>query len=176
MEHQSALVILVPEAEPLVAPFRSKYDSSAADGLPGHITINYPFLSPDDNSAGTYESLRRLFSEYPSFGFSLVALKRFPAALYLEPSPAQPFTDLIRAVVNLFPQSPPYGGMFDDIVPHLTVAVAEDADVLEGVSRQFVVACNGKLPIQATASEVWLVDNALGRWTRRHSFPLAEAS
>jgi hypothetical protein len=35
--NESALV--VPEAEPLVKPFRDRYDPSAAAGVPAHITL-----------------------------------------------------------------------------------------------------------------------------------------
>jgi len=38
-----AIVVLVPEAETLVEPFRKIFDPSAAKGMPAHITINYPF-------------------------------------------------------------------------------------------------------------------------------------
>lgn len=45
-EPQSALVVLVPEAEELVAPFRAAYDAAAAAGMPAHVTILFPFASP----------------------------------------------------------------------------------------------------------------------------------
>ena len=44
---ESALVILVPEAEPLVRPFRHRFDPSAALGVPAHITLLYPFIAPE---------------------------------------------------------------------------------------------------------------------------------
>jgi hypothetical protein len=39
----TALIILVPEAEALVKEFRDKYDHSAAEGMPAHVTVLYPF-------------------------------------------------------------------------------------------------------------------------------------
>ena len=39
---ESALVVLVPEAERLVKPFCERYDPSAAAGVPAHITLLYP--------------------------------------------------------------------------------------------------------------------------------------
>jgi hypothetical protein len=42
--YESALVILVPEAEAVVGRLRQRYDLSAAVGMPTHITLNYPFL------------------------------------------------------------------------------------------------------------------------------------
>ena len=44
MSTETALVVLVPEAEAIVGRLRQRYDPSAAVGMPAHITINYPFL------------------------------------------------------------------------------------------------------------------------------------
>jgi len=170
---QSVLVIPVPEAEPLVAPFRNRYDSSAADAMPAHITINAPLLPGVKIDSGIIKTLARKFSDHQSFDFSLTAINRFPGVLYLEPDPDRPFRDLIEAVVKEFPQSPPYEGKFGDVPPHLTVAVAVDKDTLDEIDRQFAVACAGKLPIRASAREVWLMDNRDIRWIRRVSFRLA---
>jgi hypothetical protein len=171
---QSILVILVPEAEPLVSPFRSKHDKSAADGMPAHITINYPFLPTEEDKSGAISGLKNLFSGYLSFSYSLSAIKHFSGVIYLEPSPVQFFIDLIKAVTRQFPQSPPYGGMFTEIISHLTVADVKDEVMLEEIDRQFAIACTGKIPIQARVNEVWLMDNKHGSWTRRISFPLAD--
>ena len=43
---ESALVVLVPEAEGVVKPFRDLHDPSAAAGMPAHITLLYPFKHP----------------------------------------------------------------------------------------------------------------------------------
>ena len=44
VSYESALVVLVPEAEAVVGRLRHRYDPSAAVGIPAHITLNYPFL------------------------------------------------------------------------------------------------------------------------------------
>jgi len=44
VSYESALVILVPEAEAIVGRLRQRYDPSAAVGMLAHITLNYPFL------------------------------------------------------------------------------------------------------------------------------------
>ncbi len=174
VEYQSVLVILVPEAEPLVGPFRSKYDSSTAVGMPAHITINYPFLPVEKDKTSAVSKLKSLFSEHESFQFSLAAVKRLPGLLYLEPFPTRPFTELIRAVPERFPQSPPYGGIFKEVIPHLTVATTDDNEALEEINRQFTGVCVGRLPMRASARDVWLMDNGPGLWTTRISFALAE--
>ena len=174
MTYQSALVILVPEAESLVGPFRAKYDSSAADGMPAHITINYPFLPAQEDEPGAMNKLRELFLLYPSFALSFERPSRFPGALYLAPFPAQPLNDFIKEVADRFPESPPYGGMFNEVIPHLTVAAVEDEKALNRISEKFGISCAGKFPIEAAVNEVWLMDNRSGRWTKRTSFQLAD--
>jgi hypothetical protein len=37
---EAVLVVLIPEFEPLVAPFRLKHDPSAAMGVPAHFPIH----------------------------------------------------------------------------------------------------------------------------------------
>ena len=46
MTGESALLVAVPAAEPAVAAHRSRLDTSAAVGVPAHITVLYPFLPP----------------------------------------------------------------------------------------------------------------------------------
>ena len=41
---ETALVIAVPEAEPLVSDWRAQHDWSAQRGVPAHITLLYPFV------------------------------------------------------------------------------------------------------------------------------------
>ena len=54
---ESALVVLVPEAEALVKPFRDRYDPSAAVGVPAHITLLYPFKPPDEVDGAVLDKL-----------------------------------------------------------------------------------------------------------------------
>lgn len=169
---ESVLAIPVPEAEPLVGPFRREYDSSAAEGMPAHITINYPFLPGEIINDAVIRTLTRLFSEHRSFEFSLTTINRFPGVIYLEPTPDRPFRDLIEAVVGKFPQSPPYEGKFDDTPPHLTVALSDSREELEVIDSRFADACARSLPIKSRTREVWLFDNANRLWVRRNTFSL----
>ena len=57
---ESALVILVPEAEALVGSFRDLHDAGAAVGVPAHITVLYPFKPPDEIDEAVLERLRHL--------------------------------------------------------------------------------------------------------------------
>ena len=42
----SAVVVEVPEAEPLVGAWRLRFDPVAALGMPAHVTLLYPFVAP----------------------------------------------------------------------------------------------------------------------------------
>jgi 2'-5' RNA ligase len=171
---ESGLAVLAPEAEFLVGPFRAKYDPSAAAGMPAHITLLYPFKPPDEIGGAVIEKLARCFAGFGAFEFSLAATRRFPGGvLYLVPEPDEPFRRLTSAIWALYPSTPPYGGGYSRIVPHLTVAQSADERHLEIITAEFVRAAEGKLPIRATATEIALMDTRAGRWQLRTALPLS---
>src|SRR5882757_7101390 len=156
-QSESALVVLVPEAEAVAKPFRDRYDPSAAAGMPAHITLLFPFKAPDDVDAITLGGLRDCFARFEPIRFSLGTIKRFPAGvLYLAPDPDEPFRQLTRSIWKLFPATPPYRGKWPDIIPHLSLAWLTDEARLTEVADDFARASAGKLPIPAIASEVAL--------------------
>ena len=121
---ESALLIAVPEAEPLVGALRAQHDPSAAAGVPAHVTILYPFVPPERIDDGVDDAVRSVVAGHRSFAFSLRTAERFEdGLLWLEPSPPEPFLALIEALADRFPEYPPYGGEIDVIVPHVTVAM-----------------------------------------------------
>lgn len=169
---ESALVVLVPEAEALVKPFRDLYDASAAAGVPAHITLLYPFRPPDRIDEVMLEGLRDMFARFAPIRFSLAAPRRFPDVLYLPPEPDEPFRQLTLAIRDRYPDTPPYGGKWPEIVPHLSVAMLADAQQLDTIAADFAQASQGRLPIGAAATEVALMDNRSGRWLIRDKFGL----
>ena len=169
---EAALVVIVPEAEPLVGPFRAKYDPAAGWGVPAHITINYPFIPGVRPTADVLSRLSKRFAEMSPFSFTLDHIARFPKVIYLTPKPVAAFVQLIEQTVQEFPESPLYEGRFDTITPHLTVAYSDDRDLLASVQREFSDAASGHLPLSAFADRVWLMDDSAGQWEKRASFPL----
>lgn len=140
----TVLVILVPEAELLVKPFRDDYDPSAAEGMPAHITVLYPFESQPVGS-DSISRLQHLFADHLPFFYSLDKISRFPRTLYLTLSPEDPLRELVDAVSKEFPQTPPYGGLFPDVIPHLTVAEVTDPEQIDEIADEFNLACEGQL-------------------------------
>jgi len=165
---ESALVVLVPEAEPLVKPFRDRYDPSAAAGVPAHITLLYPFKPPDQVDQAVLDDLRHCFRRFASFRFALAPIRRFPdAVLYLAPEPDEPFRQLTLAIWDRYPDTPPYGGNWPDVVPHLSVAWVKDEQRLDRIADDFAQASQGRLPIEATARDVALMEKRSGHWLIR---------
>jgi 2'-5' RNA ligase len=165
---ESALVIEVPEAEPLVSEWRAQYDWSAQRGVPAHITILYPFAPTETIDDELLDGLGELFAGHSAFSFDLPRVARFPEVAWLAPDPGEPFKALIEAVAAGYPEYPPYEGIHDEVIPHLTVAEG-------GVELQDEVeaALGELLPIRCRASGVSLLtEDESGRWSRFDRFPL----
>jgi hypothetical protein len=160
MPRRTALIVEVPEAEPAVGALRLEHDSSAALGVPAHVTILFPFVAPDDIDDN---ALEQLFARFRPFAFTLDRVERFDDGVtWLHPEPSLPFVDLTAAVAQRWPDHPPYEGAFDEPIPHLTVSETPiDVDV--------------QLPIASRAHEVTLIEEqeATGRWVSRRSYPLS---
>ncbi len=62
------------------------------------------------------------------------------------------------AVWQAFPQYPPYGGAHPDVVPHLTIAVKETADLADLQSVEQAVQAH--LPVVARIARVLLIAGA----------------
>lgn len=166
---RSAVTLPVPEAEALVGEWRQQYDESARTGVPAHITILFPFLPPDDLGTQDEERLAAVFADTPMCHFQLARVGRFRSVVYLAPEPGGYFQALTQRVWSLYPSTPPYGGAFPEVVPHLTVAQADDPEVLDRADA----AVRSGLPVAAQATEAWLmVEGDDDRWRIRRRLPM----
>ena len=170
---QSALVVLVPEAEHVVRPFREAHDPSAALGMPAHITLLFPFLPPSRITRAVVDGLATCFGRFQPFRFSLREARRFPGVLYFVPDPDDPFRVLTMAIWRQSPETPPYDGKHPDIVPHLSIAQINDEIQLDAVAKDFARSSANSLPIAAAATQVALMDNGSGHWKIQRLFHLA---
>ena len=152
---ETAILVPIPEAAALVDRHRLRLTRAGADGIPPHVTLLYPFT---DSALLTEERTReaaRIVGSVPEFDVSLASSRRFdvdPPILHLAPEPAAPFAGLTRALVTAFPEHQPYDGRYPELVPHLTVAIA-DAEVLAPVEAEL----GRGLPIEARVTEAWLM-------------------
>ena len=170
MTPESAVVVCVPEAEPVVAQWRSRYDPSASAGVPAHITLLYPFLPPAELSADVQRDLEAELVAVAPFDVTFNRTNRFgEQVLFLDPDPDRPFLDMIRRLSARFGLSP-YGGTIPlaEVRPHLTV-VDGDASVFDVVER----SVQQRLPLTSRVSAATiLVSDEQWRWTPLRSVPL----
>ena len=169
----TALVVLVAEAEPLVADLRERFDPSAAEGVPAHVTILVPFAPRAELDAEACARLAAALAATPAFDFTLARVGRFERTAWLAPEPAAPFVALTLAVMQAFPGWLPYGGAFDGIVPHLTAADG-DAATAEAVAAELQARLARQGPVRARCRAVELFENGQTRWVAVNRFALAD--
>jgi 2'-5' RNA ligase len=163
---ETAAVVLLPELEPLIGGWRRHYTGDGARGMPPHVTLIIPFADSADLD-DRLGPLGRVLAAFAAFDVAATETARFPGLLYLRPQPEEPFVAMTEALESAFPEFPSYGGEFDDIVPHVTVAQA-DEEVVAGIERELVP----QLPVRARVERAWLVENTPAGWRRHTALPL----
>jgi hypothetical protein len=170
---ESALIVEVPEAEAAVGQWREHLDENAAAlGVPAHVTVLAPFLARGKIGPPVLGSLGRLFGAVPRFRFRLVRTAWFgDQVLWLAPEDDGPFRALTERAYAAFPACPPFGGVFDEVIPHLTVGLGQPLAELRAAEE----SVGPQLPIEAAATAVTLMAGPVsgGRWSRVARFPLA---
>ncbi|MFF7524061.1 2'-5' RNA ligase family protein [Streptomyces pseudovenezuelae] len=165
---QSGLIVRVPEAEPLVRAWRDRLDPSARAGVPAHVTVLFPFLHASRIDQGVCAAIGDVLGRHPSFTARFDHCGRFPGVLYLAPEPDTHFKRLTEAIAERWPENPPFGGQFDDVVPHLTVVQGQDEAVADKAEADLLTG----LPVVAQISAVDLLVHDGTRWRRRATFSL----
>lgn len=174
-EEESALVVTVPEAEPLIGDLRQRHDPSAAVGVPAHVTVLYPFMPPARIDASVEAALRSLFADVAAFGYRFERVERFgDTTVFLAPEPVASFAALIRAAAAAWPEYPPYGGVHETVIPHLTVGDRLDPGAADAIATQAQAALARSGPVVGSAASVELIVEHDGRWATARSFPLGE--
>lgn len=146
-----------------------KYDSARL-GIPAHITILFPFVPLEELDDRIRDELRQLFATQPAISFSLTKVTVFPdETIWLAPEPSEPFRRLTELIVERYPEYPPYEGIHDDIIPHLTVT-SGDSSLRDEVEADLIP----HLPIRAeTRASTLLVEDESEHWSVDERFPLA---
>jgi len=167
----AALVVPALAAERRVRRFRARLDRSAAEGMPAHITLLYPFLPPSSIDEAVIAKLEALFSGTGWIEYRLARVGWFgDHVLFLEPDPALPFRRLTERLGEAFPDCLPYGGAFADIIPHMTVGIGAPRWRMRRVARRLPRL----LPVADVATEAWLMVThpRTARWEQVRAFDL----
>jgi 2'-5' RNA ligase len=169
---QTAIGIAFPELSPLVDGWRERTSADRSSiGIPPHVTLLVPFMPAEQVDGRVIAELTDLFAATTAFTVTFRELRRWPEMAYLAPEPPEPFTRMTEAIVDRWPDHPPYEGIHDEVIPHLTVAYGDDA-LLSEVEADVAP----KLPIEGRVAEVLLLEELepdWGRWGERARFPLA---
>jgi hypothetical protein len=115
-----------------------------------------------------------LFSDAAGFDYRFSRVGRFgETTVYLAPEPEQLFTDLTNLVAARWPEYPPYEGVHEVVIPHLTVGDTLEADTAARVEAAAKAALEQHGPINGRATSVTLiVEDGDGQWSARSVFPL----
>ncbi|MGW2304457.1 2'-5' RNA ligase family protein [Streptomyces sp. NPDC001809] len=167
---QTGLIVRIPEAEPSVRGWRERLDSSARAGVPAHVTVLFPFLDESRIDALVYSALADVLSSHQAFDLRFERCGRLPEVLYLVPEPDTQLRQLTEAIADRWPEAPPYGGRFAEIVPHLTIAQGQEDAVLEEIEADLADG----LPFTSHVSSVELIVHDGTKWQERASFALRE--
>ncbi len=164
----SALIVAVPQAEPVLARWRSEHGAAAGHGVPAHVTVLYPFLRASRIGPADHEALRLAAASVPAFDVTLGRVGRFPGVVYLAPDVTEPFAALLAAVQRTWPDLEPYGGQFETFVPHLTVHEGAGPEP-PGLASEL----EESLPLRTRAEALTLiVEQPGGGWATAGRYPL----
>ena len=149
----TGLVVPVDAARDLVAPWLHLLPA-AGRSLPPHVTALWPFLPVEALDDAAERRLEELLAGAEPFAFTLTRVAALADAVVLVPEPVEPFDALTRLLWDEWPECPPFGGAYDDIAPHLAVAIDPSA----GDRAAIETALAPRLPFAARATEVLLVE------------------
>ena len=138
----TVLAVPVPALEEVVRERTAFYDASFLSADPGFVHAHITLLAPwaDRPSDADLAQVARITRAAVPFDVKLAQVSEFPdGVLYLRPEPGNQLRRLTSRLVAAFPDYPPYGGRYGDVVPHLTLdrrsATVKAATVRASVAR-----------------------------------------
>jgi 2'-5' RNA ligase len=170
---ETAVIVPVPAAESLVEQHRRDLDPSSQWGVPAHVTVLYPFVEPSAVDDHVCDVLYGAIESVSGFACQFARTRWFGEdVLWLDPSPADLFRRLTAAVWAAFPEYPPFGGVYDDVIPHLTIGNRPSGlAAMQDAER----ALQPRLPVRAYIDRVLLIagTQAAHSWRVLYEIPLA---
>jgi hypothetical protein len=166
----TAVVVLTPQADPLIDEIYRLNSRAGGDGMTPHVTLLVPFVPAAALDPAVDAGLRAVFGSFAPFDYALTRVERFHGGiLYLAPEPSRPFVELTDALWRAFPDYPPYEGIHDEVVPHATVAESDDGAFLSRITAEL----EPELPLPCRAETATIVERGADlRWRPRVAFAL----
>ena len=167
----SVLVVPVPALDEVVKERTAFYDASFVAADPDFVHAHITLLGPwaERPSAADLDRVARIAHTFGPFSVKLAEVSEFPdGVIYLHPEPDRQLRKLTSRLVAAFPQFPPYGGQYTDVVPHLTLDRRSTTVTLATVSA----SVHHLLPLTVTVDRIdlqWWANHAC---QRLHTWPL----
>ncbi|MEU6660087.1 2'-5' RNA ligase family protein [Streptomyces sp. NPDC046821] len=166
-EDRSALVIILPEANPLLEAAAQVTPHLVRKGLPAHVSLLYPFLPTEEVTAGVDAEVRDLAASLRTVETELTDFAEAPGFVGMAVPALRPLADAFYA---RWPHIAPYGGRFGQRPePHVTLvtgASPEEAELVREKVRPL-------LPLRVTAWRADLVVRTDRDWRLRLTAPFA---
>ncbi len=170
MSGRSAVIVPI-ELPARLAVLRAAGDRLAAGGVPAHVTVLFPFLANEALTPSVRSALARLAARNPPFVARFSRVERREEMVWLVPASQRPFLDLTLAAAALWPDHPPYGGVHDRLIAHLTLV-----DTTDRVARDAAWAAAQEIgPFEAAVRELTVItESASGGWRTRWRLPMGD--
>ncbi|GAA1251023.1 hypothetical protein GCM10009676_42250 [Prauserella halophila] len=158
----SVLAVGVDQLDGYVRARTAHYDASFVSADPAfahaHITLLAPWLTAP--TPADVDVVTRVAAATPAFDTVLERIETFPDGLiHLRADPDRPLRTLTRTLAAAFPQCPPYGGRFGDVVPHVTLDRAVDGVTPATVAADLAPALPVRLRVDRIDLQWWENDN-----------------
>jgi len=129
-KQESVIYVPLTKLDPVLAYISQAYDQvRSPDCLKAHMTLQYPWLEKEGVTREVMNDLRTLFKDQTSFNFQLTTAWFGDSVLILKPLDPQPFIEMTQAILRTWPDYPYYGGDYDEIEPHVTLAYGQAEDL-----------------------------------------------
>jgi 2'-5' RNA ligase len=171
---RTAVAIVLDDARRRLEPVRAELDAEAvAAGIPLHVTLLFPFVPRADLNDDVFRALAEFFEARAPLTLTLGEIGEFPGVVYAVPEPGGELMEWIAGLWERFPDCPPYGGEFAEVVPHATLGTWEDPRRQDEQVARARELTRGMFPLSCEIHDVALLEeHAPDRWCELRRFPL----
>jgi 2'-5' RNA ligase superfamily len=150
---RTTIVALVPEAEELVASWRTRLDPWAPLGVPAHITMLAPFLPIEAIDDSVVDRVCSIWTRRKPLQLVLVRIAQIPGAIALLPEETTPLGGVTADLLADWPELASQARTGSGRPYHLTIACRDDPALL----AQLLEELAPKLPLRAVLNSLVLI-------------------
>ncbi len=150
---QTGLVIPVAAADALLASVGARYPGTVREGVPAHVSLLYPFVVAAELDERVTAACSELFVEQVPIRVDFAECYRRGGFVALRPEPSDGLKELMTRTWRRWPDVVPYGGVYGDVEPHVTVAMRCSDQTAVRIEQEVTA----ELPICAELREAWLL-------------------